>query len=562
VRTRTLQAVLRTLADAMPPTGDGELLRRFTTGDEDAFAELVRRHGRLVWAVCRHLTGSDAEADDAFQATFLVLLKNAGKIREPGRLSAWLHGVAYKVAAKARLASKRRSTRERAAAVSERNGHAVADSAWDRALAAVHEELGRLPETLRVPFVLCCLEGKGTTEAAEQLGWKLGTLSGRLTRAKDALIARLNARGLTVGAVAGLGLLTPPAAAIAKATALGAAGSTIPTTVLQLTQGVIGMSTTTIKVLAVAVMVTCGLGLGVGSGWMANAEAQTTTKKAQTKTDPADEVKRLELLIEKSRLLNEQNRLQDEAARRAVQAENDALNNSRLLYEQAIEALSKAQVTRVESATAKTSKWDYDFVVVSDMSQTKFVEFLQDRENRGWDYNGTTTYLHNGKPTQIWVFRRPSKAVMQDSDGAGVYRKAEPGTSPPLRNYPLRTFLPGQTDKPSFLLPATLDPAKPPAKPTTVKEVQDEIVRLQGYLKLLQDRTDSTTNTARTRVVFPAKDLLLDPTDTMSLLSKLAEKKFAKDRYSLSASSAGVTVEGDKEVIDWFTAMVKRLSDK
>ena len=96
---RSLQYVLRSLAETASMASDADLLRRFLQQDEQAFAELVRRHGRLVWAVCRHLTRSDAEADDAFQATFLVLLKNAKKVREPGKLSAWLHGVAYKVCA-------------------------------------------------------------------------------------------------------------------------------------------------------------------------------------------------------------------------------------------------------------------------------------------------------------------------------------------------------------------------------------------------------------------------------------------------------------------------------
>ena len=284
---KTLQAVLRTLAAAAPVVSDGELLRRHLAGDAEAFAELVRRHGRLVWSVCRHLTRSDAEADDAFQATFLVLLKNAGTIRDaepPLRLAARRrlphlvqgpHGTA-----------NRRAARERAVAVSERNGHAVADSAWDRTLAVVHEEAGRLPESLRVPFVLCCLEGKPVTEAAEQLGWKLGTLSGRLTRAKDALLARLEARGLTLGAIAALGLAAPPAAALARAASLAKAGFVIPISILQLSQGVIGMSTFSFKMLAAGVLVACGLGVGVGSGWVSTADAQTPGKHRRRRPTP------------------------------------------------------------------------------------------------------------------------------------------------------------------------------------------------------------------------------------------------------------------------------------
>ena len=120
-------------ADTGPPVSDGELLRQFAVDQsEAAFAELVRRHGRLVWTACRHLGGSEAEADDAFQATFLVLLRNAKKIRDPAKLSAWLHGVAYKVCVKVRRTATRRVIHEKAAAARERNGEVVPDSVWDR----------------------------------------------------------------------------------------------------------------------------------------------------------------------------------------------------------------------------------------------------------------------------------------------------------------------------------------------------------------------------------------------------------------------------------------------
>jgi RNA polymerase sigma factor (sigma-70 family) len=281
---KSLQTVLRSLADPEPLGNDDKLLVQFIGGDEGAFSELVRRHGRLVWTVCRHLTGSNTDADDAFQATFLVLLHSAGKIRDAERLSAWLHGVAYKVCAKARRAATARASRERAVSRSEKNGAVVPDSAWDRAMTAVHEEAGKLPDTLRLPFVLCCLEGKGVSEAAKQLGWKLGTFSGRLTRAKDTLVARLNARGLTMGVVAGLGLAVPPALAVAKATSLSHSGFAVQNSVLQLTQGVIGMSKTPFKLLAAA-MLACGLGLSVGAGWIPAADAQPPATLFPFKSD-------------------------------------------------------------------------------------------------------------------------------------------------------------------------------------------------------------------------------------------------------------------------------------
>jgi RNA polymerase sigma factor (sigma-70 family) len=262
VNSRSIQAVLRSLAKSAPSQSDAELLRQFISErDERAFTALVHRHGRLVWAVCRHLTRSDADADDAFQATFLVLIRNAAKVRDPAKLSSWLHGVAYKVCAKSRDASRRRIEREQAIALHQRNGEAVADSAWDRALAAAHEEVARLPEKLRAPFVLCCLEGVSVTDAAEQLGCKLSALSARLVRAKNALQARLEVRGVTIGVAAATVAVTAgsagsvPAAALANAACLAHAGSAVPNSILQLSQGVMAMSIGKTKLIAAGLIV-------------------------------------------------------------------------------------------------------------------------------------------------------------------------------------------------------------------------------------------------------------------------------------------------------------------
>jgi RNA polymerase sigma factor (sigma-70 family) len=386
VKHSNIPAFLRQLSETGPPVTDAELLGRYAVQrDEDAFAALVRRHGRLVWSVCQHLAGSDA--DDAFQATFLVLLRNAGKAGIADKLSPWLYGVAYRVCLKARQSARRRVCREHAVSVKERDGSIVPDSLWDRALTAVHEEVFNLPEKLRVPFVLCILEGKSVTEAAGQLGWKLSTLSGRLTRAKDSLLSRLDARGITAGSVAALACMamTAPAEVLAKTASLVQRGAIVSSSILQLSQGVIGMSAYQVKTLAAGVLLAFGLGIGSWSGWAANAEAQQPPPVE--KLTPDEKVRRLEQQLAQARAEAEYARQLEEARRRLAEMNEDT---SRLL------------------GSLSTAKWEYNFMPVSPMDAHKFVKFLQDQESRGWDYSGQTTLVHQSKDTAMWVFRRPA----------------------------------------------------------------------------------------------------------------------------------------------------------
>jgi RNA polymerase sigma factor (sigma-70 family) len=505
VHPRNLQVVLRSLAGE-PATGDDELLRQVAAGDGQAFAELVRRHGRLVWAVCRHLTGSDAEADDAFQATFLVLLRHAGKVRDGRRLSAWLHGVAYRVCGRARRSTQRRAKREKAAAMPERNGHAVPDSAWDRALAAVHDEVGRLPETLRVPFVLCCLEGKGVTEAADQLGWKLGTLSGRLTRAKDLLLERLDARGLTAGVAVGLGLAAPPAATVAATAGLIGAGVTIPNSILQLTRGAISMNATRFKLLAATVLLGSGLGLGLGTGGLPTAGAEPPVKSPTAKSDA--DVKRL-------------------------QADMEDL----------ITQVLRGQLDTKESPTARTKMWDYDFVQVSDLPQTKFVAFLQDRENRGWEFIGSSPMPVNDKPSHIWIFRRPRTGTtsLQGFVDSGTVPAPK---SPSIPNAKKSGFDP-RPGLPGYPFPgrsAIYDRAA----------IEAEIARLQKQLASLP----------RKKVELTPSDLPLPASEMVPLMSKLAEKKFPTRPMVFMWDQTGLEIEGDTEAVDWAVGLIKKMSEK
>jgi RND family efflux transporter MFP subunit len=198
---------------------DGQLLERFSTqrGDaaEQAFATLVERHGPMVLRVCRGVLSDAHDTEDAFQATFLVLVKKARGLWVDDSLGPWLHQVALRTASCARSAAARRRKHEEVAALVAPESHTEIDRELGRVL---HEEIDRLPERFRVPVVLCDLEGRTHDQAARHLGWPVGTVKSRLTRARARLRDRLTRRGLTPGAGAittlmkpGLGELVPDA---------------------------------------------------------------------------------------------------------------------------------------------------------------------------------------------------------------------------------------------------------------------------------------------------------------------------------------------------------------
>ena len=169
----------------MPP--DEQLLHRFVQqGDQSAFAALVQRHGPLVLGVCRSVLRHEQDAEDAFQATFLTLARSAASIRRPAALACWLHSVAARVACKARTAATRRRLRE-SRAVERAHADEFGEVSWRELRGIFHEELGRLPEKLRAPLLLCYWEGKMQDEAAVLLGCPLGTLKERLGRARQLL---------------------------------------------------------------------------------------------------------------------------------------------------------------------------------------------------------------------------------------------------------------------------------------------------------------------------------------------------------------------------------------
>jgi RNA polymerase sigma factor (sigma-70 family) len=179
---------------------DGQLLERFTacTGEaaELAFAALVERHGPMVLRVCRSVLREPHDAQDAFQATFLVLVRKAGSIRNRDSLASWLHGVACRTAACANTTAARRRRHERRAA--ERVMTSVDDGERDDLAPVLHEELDRLPEKYRAPIVLCHLEGLTHEQTAQRLRWPVGTVRSRLARGREQLRGRLIRRGLAL----------------------------------------------------------------------------------------------------------------------------------------------------------------------------------------------------------------------------------------------------------------------------------------------------------------------------------------------------------------------------
>lgn len=280
---RTLWPVVsRILAEV----SDRDLLERYVRHDDQgAFTQLVMRYNRLVWGQCRNLLANDADTEDAFQATFLTLARSAKKVNAESPLGPWLHGVAYRVCMNARRATGRRAKREKAAARPDAQ-QPVADSAWEKAFAAVAEEVQKLPEALRVAFVLSYLEGRSAADAAARLGLKHGTFTARLTRAKQALLERLARRGLGAGILA-LGAITEsaavaPAALVERTLALLPSGSSVPGSVRALTHGVAGMTMTPLKLLATAVVATTAVAVtivtGAGAGWSGPVAAAPVPK--------------------------------------------------------------------------------------------------------------------------------------------------------------------------------------------------------------------------------------------------------------------------------------------
>jgi RNA polymerase sigma factor (sigma-70 family) len=203
---------LSTLFDqgALAGLSDGQLLERYATARREAaelaFGTLVERHGPMVLRTCRGILRDDHEAMDAFQATFLVLVRKGRSLWVRSSLGPWLHRVACRAAAKARLEAARRRAIERVFAENQRRTHTTIET--DDQTAALHEEVNRLPERYRLPIVLCELEGYSCREAARHLGCPVGTVASRLARGRERLRGRLVRRGLAPAAATAVAALS------------------------------------------------------------------------------------------------------------------------------------------------------------------------------------------------------------------------------------------------------------------------------------------------------------------------------------------------------------------
>jgi RNA polymerase sigma-70 factor (ECF subfamily) len=256
---------------------DGHLLERFVAAkDEAAFEGLMHRHGQMVLAVCRRVLSSPQDVEDAFQATFLVLVQKADSMRKQESIAGWLFGVAHKVAAR---------LRQKVAKGGLCGGHPVETLAADTASVEreetawkVHEALDRLPEKFRAPLVLCYLEGKTQDETAKELGWTAGMVKGRLERGRDKLRARLAKTGVTLSATALSAALAAQATAALvpaelvkstlKVSLLGTAGKTatagvVPAQVFTLTKEVTkAMFPTKLQIVTVTTIAVGVIGAG------------------------------------------------------------------------------------------------------------------------------------------------------------------------------------------------------------------------------------------------------------------------------------------------------------
>jgi RNA polymerase sigma factor (sigma-70 family) len=293
---KALERLCRSLQDAS--LSDAQLLRRFTASrDEDAFSALVRRHGPMVLGLCRRILRDEHDAEDAFQAVFLILARKAASVQQQDAVACWLHRVAYRVSVSGRSINRRRRARER---LLEHLPHPTVEPEPPRDWQAVlDEELLRLPERYRCAVLLCDLEGRTRKEAARRLGLPEGTLSGRLTTARRRLADRLARRGVGLPNAP----LAPPVPSLLEATtnaaATAAAGPLAASNAAVLATGVLqAMFFAKVKVAAVVLAAALAVGGLTYRALPGAARAQDAPAQQPKADKPPNDVEALRKKVE------------------------------------------------------------------------------------------------------------------------------------------------------------------------------------------------------------------------------------------------------------------------
>jgi RNA polymerase sigma factor (sigma-70 family) len=330
----------------VPHASDGDLLSQFVKhNDDQAFAALVRRHSAMVWGVCRRVIGNHHDAEDAFQATFLVLARKAASVWPPNLVANWLHGVARRTALKARTMSAKRRLREKQVE-NMPEPVASAHASWAEVEALVDQELAALPEKYRIAVLLCDVEGKTGRVAARQLDIPEGTLAGRLRTARVLLAKRLARHGLVLsgGALAtaisqnAASACAPPvlvSVAIKAATLVAAgkapAAALVSARVTALSEGVLkAMCFAKLKSALTVFLIVAGLGGTAGLTYQMQPAAQSPTKAVE---EPATET-------------DAKSTARLRQARRDVETALDRLEQARAELERARAALTPSQGER------------------------------------------------------------------------------------------------------------------------------------------------------------------------------------------------------------------------
>src|SRR6516164_139566 len=268
------------VAETLAVQSDRQLVEQFLAGRGEAvFEAILRRHGAMVYRVCWRVLQHHQDAEDAFQATFLVLAQRLRTVRKHASLASWLHGVAHRLALRAKAGAATRRRHEAQASVCQ--PMPPDDVSWGEVRAVLDAELAALPEKWRLPLVLCYLEGRTQDEAAAQIGWSPRTLRRRLEEARTGLGRRLSRRGVAWSAALSAVLLSESGASAAlspglldstiKAASLFAAGQTAAAVLISakaaaLTEGVLKtMFLSKLKIAVVAFLVIGTLGIGISA---------------------------------------------------------------------------------------------------------------------------------------------------------------------------------------------------------------------------------------------------------------------------------------------------------